>query len=52
MVGEPERIETPFLGALGDPHDGIGRRHPEAEESEPNTDFYLLHAHYSHLGSA
>jgi len=44
MVGEPERIEAPFLSAFGDPRNRIGRGHPEPEETKSNTDFYLLHA--------
>ena len=43
MVGEPERVESPFLGALGNVRDGIRRGHPEAKETETDADLYLLH---------
>src|SRR5439155_26970931 len=43
MVGEPERIEPPFLGTLGDPRDGLRRRHPEAPKPKSHADLDLFH---------
>jgi hypothetical protein len=44
MVRQPKRIESPFLGALRDLRNRLRRGHPQTEQTEPNTDFYLLHA--------
>ena len=53
MVGKPEGIETPFLGAFGDARQWYRPfRHTEAEQSKPNTNFNMLHAMLLRLGAA
>ena len=43
VIGEPERIEPPVLGALGDARDRFRRWHPEPPQAKPGSDFDLLH---------
>src|SRR5690242_6186148 len=43
MVGEPERIDAPFFGALGHARDSLGGRQPEAPQSDTDTDLDLFH---------